>query len=255
MQASNLAQQQFSAWLCSAQGRYLQVREQAYFDRTVKDIFGFNALQLGLSDQPFLQNSRIPLQIKAGSWGQSDVCLDFTELPFDCDCMDLLILPHVLEFNDDPHQILREAARVLRPEGQLLIAGFNPHSLWGARRVFANQQQMPWCGKFIRLTRLKDWLRLLGLDVTGGRFSGYAPPFNNARWLDNCRFLEDAGDRWWAISGAVYFVQAVKRVHGMNIIRPSWKSGLVEQLLPVSSRVGKSNTRQQINYQDKTNNG
>ena len=50
--------------------------------------------------------------------------------------LDLIVLPHALEFTDDPHLMLREAYRVIRPEGQIVIAGFNPFSLFGAKRYF-----------------------------------------------------------------------------------------------------------------------
>ena len=56
---------------------------------------------------------------------------DFTELPFASHSLDLVVLPHVLEFSTDPHQVLREVERVLIPEGQVIICGFNPTSLWG----------------------------------------------------------------------------------------------------------------------------
>ena len=35
--------------------------------------------------------------------------------------------------------------------------------------------------------------------------------------------MEAAGDRWWRSSGGVYFLTAVKRVHGMRVIKPEWK--------------------------------
>ena len=38
--------------------------------------------------------------------------------------------------------------------------------------------------------------------------------------------MEAAGDRWWPISGGVYFLQAVKHMHGMHIIKPGWKNAL-----------------------------
>ena len=38
---------------------------------------------------------------------------------------------HVLERSADPHACLREVARVLIPEGQVLITGLNPLSFWG----------------------------------------------------------------------------------------------------------------------------
>ena len=46
-------------WFATPLGQYLLAREQAYFDQTVADIFGFRALQIGLPDCPFLGQSRI----------------------------------------------------------------------------------------------------------------------------------------------------------------------------------------------------
>ena len=88
-------------------------------------------------------------------------------LPFAENGVDLIVLPHVLEFTDEPHQLLREVHRVIRPEGHLIIAGFNPFSLFGAKRYFGREQTMPWTGNFIALYRLKDWLSLLGFEVVG----------------------------------------------------------------------------------------
>ena len=36
-------------------------------------------------------------------------------------------------------------------------------------------------------------------------------------------FMEPAGDRWWAVGGAVYMLQAIKRVRGMRLITPAWQ--------------------------------
>ena len=222
-----------SEWFASEQGGYVLTREQEYFDRTVSDIFGFNAMQLGLPEQEFLRDSRIPLRFSAGKQTGNAVRLCYEELPFDCDSLDLVLMPHVLEFADNPHQILREVERVLRPEGSLIISGFNPYSLWGMRRALGRKQGYPWQGRFVGLPRLKDWLALLGFEVAGGRFGAYAPPFHRGKWLDRYAFMEKAGDRWWAVSGGVYFLHAIKRVPGMRLIKPQWKKGPVSKLLPV----------------------
>jgi hypothetical protein len=34
--------------------------------------------------------------------------------------------------------------------------------------------------------------------------------------------MEPAGDRWWAVGGAVYMLQAIKRVRGMRLLTPAW---------------------------------
>lgn len=232
-----------SAWFASEQGGYVQLREQDYFDRTVADIFGFNAVQLGLPEQDFLRNSRIPLRFSAGNQPGNAVRLVCTELPFDSDSLDLVLLPHVLEFSDNPHQTLREVERVLMPEGSLIISGFNPFSLWGMRRALGSKQGYPWSGKFIALPCLKDWLALLGFEVAGGCFAAYAPPFRQQAWLDRCAFMEKAGDRWWAVGGGIYFLHAIKRVPGMRLIKPKWNEGLVSKLLPVAPKLNNKITQ------------
>jgi len=265
-----------SEWFATPQGDYVLAREHAHFERTVTDMFGYNALQLGLPEHDFLHSSRIPLHISGGNQAGnavrvrrgvaepsgsgvpashllpksadsagnvSEVRLICTELPFDSDCMDLVVLPHTLEFAAYPHQILREAARVLRPEGNLIISGFNPHSLWGLHRALGRRQGYPWQGQFIALHRIKDWLALLGFEVAGTRFAAYAPPFHQSKWLERFAFMEMAGDRWWAVSGGVYFVHAIKRVHGMRLIKPKWKEGLVGKLLPAAPKLNNKITQ------------
>ncbi len=232
-----------SEWFGTPQGGYVLTREQAYFDRTIGDIFGYNALQLGLPEHDFLRSSRMPLRIAGADSQGAGVRLCGEELPFACDSLDMALLPHVLEFAEHPHQILREVQRVLRPEGNLIISGFNPRSLWGMRRALGCKQGYPWSGNFIALSRLKDWLALLGFEVVGGRFAAYAPPFHQARWLERCAFMEAAGDRWWAVSGGVYFLHAVKRVHGMRLIKPQWNEGLVSKLLPVTPKLNNKITQ------------
>jgi len=205
----------------------LLAREQAWFDETVSDLFGFNALQLGLSQFDFLRANRIPLRAALGRGSNARIRADFEHLPVASQSIDLLLLPHVLEFASDPHQILREVERVLMPEGHVLISGFNPLSLWGVKRFFNRRSaHYPWSGDFISLPRAKDWLSLLNFEVTGGRLCCYAPPFANPRWLERFRFMEDAGDRWWPLGGGVYFLLAKKRVHGMRLILPSWNERL-----------------------------
>ena len=237
-------------WFATPQGQYLLACEQAFFDHSVADIFGYNALQLGLHEQELLRASRMPLRMMAGNRvglsalsnqleGYEKVRLIMDELPFECGSLDMIAMPHVLEFNENPHQILREVERVLRPEGTIFISGFNPRSLWGVRRALGKRMGYPWNGDFISLTRLKDWLALLGFEVVAGRFACYAPPLANPKWLRRFEFMEAAGDRWWAVCGGIYFLQAIKRVPGMRLVKPQWKNGLVNKLMPAASKLNR----------------
>jgi len=239
MPNSKVIAQSLSEWFATEQGGYVLRRERDYFDRTVADIFGYNALQLGLPEHDFLSNSRMPLRFTAGNQPGNAVRLICAELPFASVSLDLVVMPHLLEFAEHPHQILREAERVLLPEGSLILSGFNPFSLWGMHRALGRKQGVPWNGHFITLPRLKDWLALLGFEVVGGRFAAYAPPFRQQKWLERASFMERAGDRWWAVSGGVYFLHAVKRVPGMRLIKPRWNEGLVRKLLPAAPKLNK----------------
>jgi SAM-dependent methyltransferase len=224
-------------WLASAQGRYVVAWEQACLDAAVTDVFGFNALQIGLPHCDFLRANRIPLRQKAGESGPVDVLCTQTALPFAALSTDLVVLPHVLEFETDPHQVLREVERILIPEGQLIIAGFNPYSLWGLQRR-RRPGDYPWNGSYLSITRLRDWLQLLGFEVDRGTFGCFVPPVENDAWLRRWRFAERAGSRWWSFAGAVYVLRAIKRTHGMRLITPPWRSQRVaaKALRPVAQK-------------------
>jgi SAM-dependent methyltransferase len=216
-----------AAWYATALGQHVLAREQAYIDRAVTDVFGYNAFQLGMAEHDLLRASRITLRVRVDVGGAAQIRADFDRLPVASNCADLVLLPHVLEFSGNPHQILREVARVLLPEAHVVIACFNPWSLWGFRRMLDSRDQYPWRGRFINLPRLKDWLALLDFEIVGGQMGCYAPPCIQQKWLDRFGFMEEVGDRWWPMAGGVYFLQAVKRVHGMRLIMPAWKDRLV----------------------------
>ena len=229
------------AWLQTPQGRYIMAWERARVDALLADVFGYNALQIGFPQIDFLSRNRIPLRQIAGDSGSVDVRCDFRQLPFAAQSLDLVVMPHALEFHTDPHQILREVERVLIPEGQLVIIGFNPLSLWGVHRHLArDRKKFPWNGDYISVLRLKDWLQLLGFEVDRGHFGCYVPPFEQENWLKRGRFMEAAGDRWWSFAGAVYLLRAIKRVHGMRLILPAWKP------VPLPNKALATVTRQEM---------
>ena len=211
-------------WLASPLGQYLLEKERAYLDDVTPDIFGYHALQLGMPEVDLLRESRIAHRVRIAAADHPDVYAKCHELPLATHSIDLVLLPHVLEFAAEPHAILREVDRVMMPEGRLVIVGFNPWSLWGMRSALGfSRNEFPWNGRFVSLLRVKDWLALLGFDVNAGRLVAYAPPFDNARLRRRFGFMEPAGDRWWAVGGAVYMLQAIKRVRGMRLLTPAWQ--------------------------------
>jgi len=242
------------SWLQSPAGAYVRAFEQACLDELTVDIFGFNAVQIGLPQIDALAANRMPNKWQAATCAstvdelafaaggkQIAVAGDFAELPFASQSLDLVVLPHVLEFAAEPHQVLREVERVLIPEGQVIICGFNPASLWGVRQgvgKITSNGYLPSAGEFISMPRLKDWLKLLNLGVSRTHFGCYAPPCRTAQWLDRFSMMESAGQRWWPYLGAVYIVHAIKRVKGMHIIGPAWnrKTSKAPAAVPATNR-------------------
>ena len=225
-------------WFETPPGRYLLEWERAEFDRAVGDIFGYHALQLGLAEIDCLGANRMPHKWLALSepadvarQPRPAILTNFAALPFEENSIDLVVLPHSLELNVDPHATLREVERVLVPEGKVVICCLNPASLWGLRQRRAHLYRrlgfgelfLPDAGDFIGYWRLRDWLRLLSFEVESSSFGCYRPAFATDKWLTRFDWMDRAGERWWPIFGAVYFLVAVKRVRGAKLIGTTWK--------------------------------
>lgn len=241
---------ELAAWMRSAPGQCLLRWEQQQLDQAVADVFGYHALQLGMPELQGLRANRMPHRWVACDSMQAApsqplpiegepislpfdanaaLRCDFDALPFPNQSLDLVVLPHALELSRDPHLTLREVERVLVPEGRVMILGFNPASMWGLRQRLGRARGavglggrgalfLPKAGEFLGYWRLRDWLRLLSFEVEGGRFGCFRPPYRSAGWLERTAWMEDVGERWWPVFGAVYFLVAVKRVRGMRLV-------------------------------------
>lgn len=258
-------------WLATPPGIYLLDWEQRHLDAAVADVFGFHALQLGLPQLDALRGNRMPHRWLAidtpqriggpvsHAPGGRTVTLncDFDALPFDSQSLDLVVLPHALELARDPHQTLREVERVLRPEGRVVIIGFNPNSLWGMRQQTGHARRrlglglgksmfLPREREVMPYRRLRDWLRLLSFEVETGRFGCYRPPVTSDKWMSRFEWMEPAGARWWPVFGAVYALTAIKRVRGMRLI------GLVRDQRPKTATAPAVVARQQPHHSHAT---
>ena len=72
--------------------------------------------------------------------------------------------------------MLREADRVLLGEGHLIVLGFRPWSLWGLRSAASRTGYPPGFSRLLSEGRLREWLVLLGFEVTVARHYLYVAP-------------------------------------------------------------------------------
>lgn len=102
-----------------------------------------------------------------GYQGSKKIRAKAFQLPIQCDTVDMIILPHLLEFDEYRFQTMREVERVLKPEGTVVILNFNPWSLWVRYQYLWDKKLSDsWHGHFIRRSRVIDWLKLLNFEVT-----------------------------------------------------------------------------------------
>jgi len=212
-------------WPRTELGRHIVGLEQQMVDQLLPDLFGFHLMQMGFStDTPLYANSMIRHRFTmapAPGRGQVSALSDAEALPIDSDSIDVLILHHALEFSANPHQLLREAARVVVPHGHVLILGFNPWSLLSARALLSRRFGHPvWRFDHLSARRVSDWLRLLDFNIDSVHYSGHALPVNHQTVLAHQSGIERLGSRWSLPWGARWMIHACKQVNTMTPVRP-----------------------------------
>jgi len=226
----------FERWFQTPLGRSLLADQRCLLEQVLGDMTGARQLQVGVSHRlPLASGTDYSQKIMTTpEWfphiPDGVVVCDADELPFPGDSMDLVLLHHTADFSRYPHQVLREAARVLRGEGLVALIGFNPLSLWGMRRLVSRHREGPWGGRFLLRGRMEDWLYLLGFcveeTVTGYyrlpvQHMGAGASLSDRAGKDINRFLP---------LGAYYCILARKRVTARLPRRPAWHQAKVISL-------------------------
>lgn len=214
-------------WFAGPVGAYLLAQERQHVERVLPDLFGYHLAQVCMPGMVDLgESSRIHHRILLGIDGgatASAVVADPQSLPLATDSVDVLLLPHVLEFVPSPHRVLREAERTLIGEGHLLVLAFNPWSVWGLwHYLLAWRRRPPWSGRFYTVARLHDWLSLLDFEVVSVERFAFCPPLRRA--VGRYEWLEHLGAALWSRLGAAVLVVARKRVLPLTPVRHRWQS-------------------------------
>jgi SAM-dependent methyltransferase len=209
------------SWYARENGQYLLEMTRVAVQDLLDTSFGYHILQLGVTGgRPLCQSSPINHRIYAAEHPGVGVGLlaHADELPLDSDSIDTVIAHHCMEFAPNPHQVLREIQRVLTPQGQLIVVGFNPYSLLGINTYLRglSRQSLWHRHQPVSEKRLTDWLHLLGCEVQDIIRLYGVPPAGGGKlrqWLMR-------GDAWCQRNnlplGGLYILHATKQVSALQ---------------------------------------
>ncbi|MGH1461755.1 MAG: class I SAM-dependent methyltransferase [Neptuniibacter sp.] len=217
------------AWFDSDLGQELLAAEKKTADRILATLFGMHLAQFSTDPRiklydksPVTHRFSIIPKLELGI-DDCNLVADNAEVPLAHESVDVVLLHHALDFTDSPHQVLREASRILRPGGHVVIIGFNPLSLWGVFRLFSRKKDLPpWCAHFISHRRLSDWLKLLELTELKHITGYHCPPFEKTTLRTRLGCVRNSIKRSPAQNGAFSVLLARKDIAGMTPLRSGW---------------------------------
>lgn len=141
----------YRAWFSSPLGRRVDADEKAVIFSLAQLRAGEQVLDVGCGDGNYTGTAaeitgsvvgldrsaamlRAAAQRLAGVPGIRWIEGDATKLPFTDGSFDVVLIVTVLCFVADRHAVIREAHRVLRPGGRLVLAELGRYSLWALER-------------------------------------------------------------------------------------------------------------------------
>lgn len=236
--------QSLPGWFETPLGCALLEQEREALAAALECVFGEQFLQVGSWGSPglFLELARTQ---RRALLSPSDVPVGHirscpASLAIQSDSIDALLLPHTLELEPDPHEVLREAQRVLRPEGCLVVLGFEPLGSWAMRSRVARGRFLPGTARLLSERRLADWLKLLGFDVDPASRFLFTLPFVRAQSGRMRRWADGAGRALGSRLSGAYILRARKRVHAVTPIRLKFRArpAVISGLAEPTTRVG-----------------
>ncbi len=183
-------------WFEQPVGRQLLKEERQLIQQSLKGVFGHSLLELSVVTQTLASRPEgIHRHYSVGPAAQRelgrpvDAVSEFARLPLANESQHAVVLHHLLEFVDNPHNMLREIERVTVPHGRVLIVGFNPYSLLGLQLQLSGRlkRDSVWKHHLLTTHRLVDWLHLLGFEVNHCWYGFHRLPVGKPAWCMNHR--------------------------------------------------------------------
>lgn len=221
----------YRLWSLRGDSQRMLSLESAWLKKQLVQLHGKHLMYQGLdSKMDFLSTCRIPHKFSVGLSWQQGLCnpsavIESDRWPISDQSLDVVVLQHSLDYSHRPHQMISEATRVLDADGSLVLVGFNPWSLWGAiNKLLPFSTNMFAKANSVSLSRLQDWLALLGYSVEECVTSGYFWPIESVSKQVALNMDQKMTSSSF-MSGSLYFIVAKKNTfRGIGLNEKSWAS-------------------------------
>lgn len=205
-------------WYRSAEGMRCAAVERKALSKVLSSLFGMCIITLGVPAEGMVTGDSFvrhyQLDLAPAQYSMIDVLSQPAQLPLANESVDVVVVPHTLEFSTRPQAVLDEVKRVLKADGHIAIVTFNALSLLSFWRWLKARR-----GKD---GRYKAFAYIRHSNVISLCYSLNRLDFDTLS-VEYLRYFSDAW-RWPGSHGVV--VLARKRVIPMTIIRPKWRSQL-----------------------------
>lgn len=226
-------------WYDTLAGKQALQQVDALCAEYMSEIFGYYAVEMGAlsGNADIFKHSKVAFSASLGTDRQKNDILAVPEqLPLETDNIDLVVASHVLEASVDPHQVLREIDRILVPEGQLILIGFNPWSLMRSGSSLRRKVDLP------NMSRVRDWFSLLDFEMLDLQHLGFRPGLQNEKLYQRLSWLESCGKVAWPLLSNLYVIHAKKQV----VARRPYKTGWKAPILLSGGKVALNRTAQRV---------
>ncbi|MBF0356471.1 MAG: methyltransferase domain-containing protein [Alphaproteobacteria bacterium] len=142
------------------------------------------------------------------------VLADEISLPFPDLMFDRVLIVHALESTHHPHAFLREAWRVLKDSGRILVIVPNRMGIW------SHLERTPFAvGRPYSRLQLQSLLRDALFTPTQSTGALYLPPSHSRMLLASASAVEEVGRRWFQGFSGVLMAEAAKQVYAAGLTR------------------------------------
>ena len=241
------AQFNMEDWFLTPLGAALLQAENQALSEHLKQCFGVYQVHVGPGAYSTIKESaNMSRTILLGAYAAegTQVIMDPHNLPLANESVHALVIQHAFDIANDPHDLLREAARVIMPGGRMIICGFNPYSYWGLWRMMRLKWGCPWQSRFLSSRRLQDWLSLLNFKLVQSDSTFNRLPINSNKWLQSTGKMRGRRRGFDKYLGAVYVMSAVKQETRLRNHKPSWRAKIRRPQIGVATLDGAAHSRQ-----------